>query len=431
MFHLLYTLLLCGMPAKLHELKIGDRVPDQVIRHVVNYKSSTIRLSDYNGKMILFDFGGSTCPPCLKLLEHLDSLQVAYKDRIQIFFVSFEETDKFLAAMKRSPRLRSATNIPMITADTSLSKQFKHTYYPHEAWVSPEGVLVAQTEADYVTKENIDKILAGEKIVWLLKHEVDYNPDEPMVTPNEKTGVDAQVMSATRPLLYTAFSGSIEGVSPSSRKAVNTASGITRMSMINMPIVAMYLEVNGHYTSDWPRSKIIIESKESARFYKPLNEYRQAWEKDNWYCFETSYPSGLTEEQAQRRLTNTLDIYLSMRARFEERQLECWIIRKGPNAEDYLKKTYTKQVAKARKDSTGEISFENPNVVAWTLNFEGQHPPVFDETGFSTDDNKDHYMGHVLDRDDFDSIREKLHGYGLDLQKEKRLVKVFVITDGN
>jgi len=42
-------------------LSIGDTVPDITIANVYNYRSSTIRLSDLKGKLVILDFWSTWC----------------------------------------------------------------------------------------------------------------------------------------------------------------------------------------------------------------------------------------------------------------------------------------------------------------------------------------------------------------------------------
>lgn len=55
-------------------LTIGDKVPDIVLNHVINYKAGDIKLSDFKGKLVILDFWSSWCGACIALFPHMDSL---------------------------------------------------------------------------------------------------------------------------------------------------------------------------------------------------------------------------------------------------------------------------------------------------------------------------------------------------------------------
>jgi thiol-disulfide isomerase/thioredoxin len=58
-------------------LKIGDKVPEITISNILNYKDSTgkpstsAKISEFKGKLLILDFWATWCTPCIKYLPEL------------------------------------------------------------------------------------------------------------------------------------------------------------------------------------------------------------------------------------------------------------------------------------------------------------------------------------------------------------------------
>ncbi|MGZ4100208.1 MAG: TlpA family protein disulfide reductase, partial [Bacteroidia bacterium] len=59
----LFSILRCN--AQERPLKVGDKVPDITFSNVVNYKSATLKLSEFKGQVIMLDFWATWCSSCL------------------------------------------------------------------------------------------------------------------------------------------------------------------------------------------------------------------------------------------------------------------------------------------------------------------------------------------------------------------------------
>ncbi len=135
-------------------LYIDDPLPNISFGKMINYKDSTAYLSDFKGKLILFDFWFTHCSICLEAMPKLDSLQRLYGRHLQIIMVTKNTRQQVMPVITKWEQLHHAQwKIPMVVSDTTLYKYFRHRYEPHYAWLAPENRLVAQTSFFFITKE--------------------------------------------------------------------------------------------------------------------------------------------------------------------------------------------------------------------------------------------------------------------------------------
>ena len=80
----------------------GQRVPDLQFRTAADGKVH--HLSDFEGKVVVLNLWATYCPPCIKELPTLASLQATYRDRgLVVLALSDEPAEKVQAFLKRHP----------------------------------------------------------------------------------------------------------------------------------------------------------------------------------------------------------------------------------------------------------------------------------------------------------------------------------------
>ncbi|MEO6681466.1 MAG: TlpA disulfide reductase family protein [Ginsengibacter sp.] len=151
----------------LKPLSIGDAVPDIVFNNVINYKDSTIRLSDFKGKLVILDFWAPYCASCIKVFPKIDSLQEKYHDQIQFISVAITfGTGKFgVDAVKTLfPRLRNEGrgkyNFPVVVyTPDQLLELFPHQGFPFYAWIDKNRKAYAFTGYQLLDAQTIEIFL--------------------------------------------------------------------------------------------------------------------------------------------------------------------------------------------------------------------------------------------------------------------------------
>lgn len=141
--------------------EVSDKVPvNIVVDKVINYKSASLKFKDYQNQLVILDFWNTYCTSCIKAWPKLDSLQRKYKDRLLILLVTAEPTERvkeFVA--KREQAMHLSLSMPIVTADTILSKLNPTTYNPFYVWIEPGGQVIAKTNGYMLTAENVEQTM--------------------------------------------------------------------------------------------------------------------------------------------------------------------------------------------------------------------------------------------------------------------------------
>jgi len=148
-----------SLPAVDQALKIGDRIPFTELHNMINYPKKTLKFSDHKPKLIILDFWGVQCTPCVKFWPTALKLQQEFGNDLQFILVDKFEDEKvvkdFMAKRKRITGLDM--NLPMSCRDTTLWKLFPATDVPRYVWIGSDGVIGAVTGTKEVNAENIKK----------------------------------------------------------------------------------------------------------------------------------------------------------------------------------------------------------------------------------------------------------------------------------
>jgi thiol-disulfide isomerase/thioredoxin len=159
-------------------IKIGEKMPDVPLTHVMNARYKNARLSDFKGKLILLDFWDVWCGSCIAGFPELDSLQRVFPSQLQIFLVNQHDSEKQIKLLFNRLNLWSALRIkvPIVYQDTLFARYFKFLSIPSCAWISPDGRLIGFTDKDQVTAANIQRMINGEKVDLPLKDDYAVKP---------------------------------------------------------------------------------------------------------------------------------------------------------------------------------------------------------------------------------------------------------------
>lgn len=399
--------------SEIKPLSIGDVVPDITINHIINYKTVSVRLSDFRGKLLILDFFSTHCGPCIAALPKMDDLQQRFGNNIQIFVVDDEPAARVLSFLKTN-RIGKTVSLPFITSDTILNKLFPHVIVPHEVFINADGAFIAPTYADQVNTENIKELLAGEDVHLRIKEDVMKFSMQDLLFFNKDVEVEKSALKA-----YSILSGFIEGIGLGSFVKRDNEKLITRICFTNSPVKQLYQFA---YNIDFQDNRFVynVHNPSAVRF--------RGGNFDDWairyaYCYELlTRPE--TIEKVRQRMANDLENYFGYKVGIVKRKIRCLVLQANENAKEAIS-----------KGGSSKHNFGNNNEPKYILNqsigrltdfLNSNLPlPVFNETDFTQPVD----MKLPDDILNIDSLKADLNQYGFDLKIAEREINVFEISD--
>lgn len=394
-------------------LSVGDTVPDIIINNIINYKTTSAKLSDFKDKLLILDFMTTGCISCIEKLPRYDSLIKQFHEDVVIFIVSAEPESRMKEFFDR--KNMSHLSLPCITGDTILSTLFPHMYISHEAIIQG-GVVKGITWPEYINARKIDSVLNGFDISFRLKKDIlNFGFKEPLLHPNENVlcGLDSPSV-----LGYAGITSHISNVPQRITRHIDTAKKLLHISMVNFPILEMYARVL--YGTGLSPSFIRLPATNKSRFvYSEQEMLYHDWLANNTFCYDGWFPTNVSDSELAEKIKNDLNFYLKLDGKMERKLSSCWVIRKIPSSSINTPPKPTK------KQGDIEISIQS---IVFGLNQEFGGTPVIDETG--TPEFK--IFGLPKDaQKNIKMINQHLKSYGLSIEPDSKMLDLLVITELN
>lgn len=133
--------------------RAGDRAPNFVLEGLDGTKH---QLSDYKGKVILINFWGSFCPPCVREMPAIQRQYEKYKDRN--FVVLAVNLDESLITVRGFVK-QNQLQFPILLDHSTVRKQYGVSLYPSSFFVNSDGRIEAMREGE-MTEEFMEQTLS-------------------------------------------------------------------------------------------------------------------------------------------------------------------------------------------------------------------------------------------------------------------------------
>ncbi len=144
-------------------LTVGDKLPDVVFKTMLNHKAPSGKLSDFKGKAMIIDMWFRQCGSCVDAMPHLDSVQKAYKDNLQVLLVTWQ-TKKEIEAFWKERLPVQGLKFTQVVEDTVMKALFPAVGYPHQIWIDKNGIVKSINDGRQTTKENIKSLIVGNTV---------------------------------------------------------------------------------------------------------------------------------------------------------------------------------------------------------------------------------------------------------------------------
>ena len=140
-------------------LKPGDRAPALEFEFVVQGPSE-LNWKTLTGKVVVLDFWGTWCPPCVADIPHLNEMVSRYKGKaVQFIAVGHENPRKVAWFLKKHPIGAWVA----LDTDLSVYKSYFAFGIPHAVIVDQKGTVAAVLSPHDVNTEVIDAVLEGKR----------------------------------------------------------------------------------------------------------------------------------------------------------------------------------------------------------------------------------------------------------------------------
>lgn len=399
-------------------LKIGDTVPDVIINSIQNYKTASVKLSDFKRKLLIIDFWATWCGPCVAMIPKMNALQKEFDDKLQFLSVTYQPEKEAIPFLSRLDKQNSGhSNLPLVFSDKELKSLFPHQTLPHYVWINGNGKIVSITGYDAVTSDNIRKQLTqGSFETYVKKDAVSkYNYNEPLFLDSQKADLvrTQSVLTGYMEGFGATTSHNVHSTNPSLRKKIT----ITNLSMVRLYQVAMS-KGTGKYT--WHKTILEVNDTSKVRNRSSGAKYREWLSKGSGFCYELilpdkySDPFGIMEQDLNR-------YFVDYTARIEKRFTEVLVLQKTSSSDLIKTKGGT---PRTKIDATScLLSNKKLDVLnSWVDNY---LKPVIDETGYGA--NVDIEL--TANMDDISSINNELSKYHLQYIPAIREIEFLVIRD--
>ena len=303
-------------------LKIGDTIPEYLWRlplQVVNHPEGkdTITLNDYQDKkLIILDFWGAMCSPCIKSVTKLDTLIPRIGDDVAALPILTRSrvTEWSLGIISKQ-----GWRLPSVVRDTILDREVFSRYLPDwgDVWIL-NGRLLAVPKSGYLNERTITKILKGGIVQFVNK--TNAKPIDPL-SPIF-TGDNGQVV----PLLETEY-GVVAGYMDSYNPMPYHFTTVGDTAIIyawNRPIgnllyeayqpdIHPYLPIDEAIVWRIDRSTLEGVAIPVERGFSDASAYilaRERWRRSNTFGYNLRLPRARDEKAAKRIMQQDLSRFL-------------------------------------------------------------------------------------------------------------------------
>lgn len=394
-------------------LLIGNKVPDLQFTMMINHQGDFKKLSDLKGRLILLDFWFSSCTSCLHAFPKLDSIQKKFKEQVQIVLINDFENEAVIKRFYEKWGKRTGYNLslPSGLSNKKIKELFPHQSDPHYIWIGKDGKIIAITESDQVTEENIHAILNGKDIVLRQKKEIaDFDRDKPLfIKGNGGDGANIKFRSILAGYQDGLGSGVVRH---------DTGNLISRFGVINSAILELYQLA---YQCYFPANRIETDAEDREKFLRTGFESYE-WKQSNLYCYEVmTIP--VKWDSINTIMQQDLLRSFGIRAYKEKRKMKCLVLSGG--SVSYKLETNTDPDMNLSLNKNEKHFIQNYPIAVLAESLDQILPlPFINESNFVGNINMD-LPDNLLD---IDALKETFKKYGFTIDEKEKDAEIFVLT---
>jgi thiol-disulfide isomerase/thioredoxin len=414
--------------SEVRELKVGDTFPDHSFTSLLNYSKTSLRLSDFRGKLVLFDLWSTGCPACINSWPKLLALQKQFSNDIQIVLVNPWENKKTITDIyARRKRVGGVdVTLPTVYNDSLILRLIPAVTVPHIVWIDKQGIIRSVTQGNILNERNLTAALKDNQFNLPQK---DFGLGKP-IDPTQPLYVNGNPGAAPKTMwqsILTIGDPSIEraqgiGCMKNNCYAQGTNSSITELYQIAYGTRHWYPEDRLMYV---PYNRVILEAKDPSRYTYYINGDEINY--SNFVNYSLTAPV-MDRSQVQKLMQRDLDRYFGLGVRWEKRKVPSYVLK----CSDTTAITYRsgpKQLAMTSSEfKVNKMPMiELVNWLEYGTEYVDMPYPILDETGYhgmvggialEVDTNNPEQLNKALSKYKFSFTREMREEYFLVLTEK-------------
>lgn len=301
--------------------QLGTVMPNWKFTSMINECLPIIELSKYKGKVIILDFWNTGCTSNYDILPELAAYQKEFKDKLKVIIVADDDRDKVNEFFNERKALK-ALGLPIFAKDTLLTNLFSAYGKPQVILIGSDSRIKAITDLTYITKTNVELLIAGKTINVPVATEIEIDFNKPLLSSG--------LIKSENVLFHSLLTNSINKMPSGAgiRKLSNDGLKVylTNSTLINMYAFAYSTKIHLD-ASDYP-TKIILHPNPSPESKISDTVYKE--EIQNRYCYELilSGKEKLDKNFLLDYMQDDLDHKFNIVSKIERRNMKCYILRK-------------------------------------------------------------------------------------------------------
>jgi thiol-disulfide isomerase/thioredoxin len=186
---------------------VNDMTGDFPIAKILNHSSNSSSFQQFKEKLLVVDFFGTWCVPCVRALPKLSALQEKYKNQINILLVSEELQEKLDGFIKKQVSFNFSV---VVDEEKSFITRFQPPSYPYTVIIGKNGKIIAIPSQEEITEENISKWLKQQDAEPVMGKTNKVEPPFVSSADNKKPPVEAslnKLVQLSQEFMYAAKVG--------------------------------------------------------------------------------------------------------------------------------------------------------------------------------------------------------------------------------
>jgi len=406
-------------------LSVGEKVPTEIWDlkfkgiNMASFDSENqvghtnqLSLKNFRGKLIILDFWGTFCIPCINTFPKMFKLEDKFANDLKVILVNSYEPEEKVVNLLKDRFLKNNEVFDNIISDTILSQLFPHKVIPHYVWINNNGTVIATTDQEEITEAKIRNAINGqeENIINV----VNVNLDHPIFVPN-----DLKFDEYTRYSIL--FKGRLPGVGTYYKKRMDSTGKKVRGEVRTNSTIKDLLRTYAQTVAKLSGTEIA----DNLVFY----EGDRQKQLEDLYSYEFDIPVNLASN-LYPMIVEDLSAFSPFKVSIEQRNINCWVL--APIQKDDFSKLTTN-----KKRGTVEVqaNFEGKNKL---ISGEGIKIAQFiatanliqPKTVFVSHTNHNDRVSLKLDlSEDISLNNEQLKKYGLYFKETFEKLSIIVIRD--